>query len=629
VLFGAARADTAENRLFPTGSQPELYKVPAAGGRVVQVLGTPAEDAKLSADGRFIIYHDRKGGENDWRKHHKSAITRDIWAYDIKAGTHRKITGFAGEDRSPVLANGDEDFYYLSEESGTFNVHRMSVAGGPSTQVTKFKTNPVRFLSRANDGTLCFGYDGAIYTQRDGEASPELVNVMIAADARANNEVVVPVSGGASEFAVSPNGKEIAVVVRGGIFAANVDGGVTKRVTSSFGGETAVSFAPDGNALVYASERDGRWGIYETRRTRAAEPYFYASTVLRETPLVANARQNTQPAYSPDGKQLAFVEDRTTLRVLDLASKQTRTLLTDRELAPSADGSQYFAWSPDGQWILFDYAVPGFAPGEVGLVKSDGSGKIVNLTESGFEDRQAKWILGGQAMLWFSNRDGMKAVAYSGGAQNDAYALFFTRDAWDRFRLTKEEAALLKDIEEKRAKPEAPKDKKETADKEKKRGGQAPRHRLDRSGPAQGAPDHPLSVARRRPGQQGRRHPLLSRPIREGPEPVDDRPQDARDQDARDPQRQQRPHGLGQGAEVDFPAGRRLTLEDRSRERQARLDRHQGRDDGRRRRRAQVPVRARLAPGAGDVLLGGLSRRRLERLQAGLREAPVRHRRRL
>ncbi|MGE5741622.1 MAG: S41 family peptidase, partial [Candidatus Aminicenantes bacterium RBG_16_66_30] len=468
VLFGAARSDTAANRLFPTGSQPELYKVPAAGGHVVQILGTPAEDARISADGRFIIYHDKKGGENEWRKHHVSAIARDIWTFDIKSGAHKKITSFAGEDRSPVLANGDKDFYYLSEESGSFNVHRMSLAGGASTQVTKFKTNPVRFLSRAGDGTLCFGYDGAIYTQREGAASPTPVAIMITADARANNEVVVPVSGGAGEFAVSPNGKEIAVVVRGGIFAASVDGGVTKRVTSSFGDETAVSFAPDGNALVYASERDGRWGIYETRRTRAAEPYFYASTVLQETPLVANAHQNTQPAYSPDGKQLAFIEDRTTLRVLDRASKEIRTLLTDRELAPSADGSQYFGWSPDGQWILFDYAVPGFAPSEVGLVKADGSGKVVNLTESGFEDRQAKWILGGQAMLWFSNRDGMRAAAMSGGAQADAYALFFTRDAWDRFRLTKEEAALLKEIEEKKVRPEAPKDKKETADKEKK-----------------------------------------------------------------------------------------------------------------------------------------------------------------
>lgn len=470
VLFGAARLVTADNRTFPTGSQPELYRVPAAGGRAVQILGTPAEDARYSADGRFLIYHDKKGGENEWRKHHVSAIARDIWVCDVATGAHRKVTAFAGEDRSPVLTDGDKSFYYLSEESGSFNVHRMPVQGGASTPITKFTKNPVRFLSLASNGTLCFGYDGAIYTQRGDAAAPAPVPVLISADARANAEIIVPVSGGAREFAVSPNGKEIAVVVRGGIFAASIDGGVTKRVTSSFGDETAVSFSPDGNALVYASERDGRWGVYETRRTRAEEPYFYASTVLRETPLVVNGRQNTEPAYSPDGKRLAFVEDRTTLKVLDLATKQTVTLLTDRELAPSADGSQYYQWSPDGQWLLFDYAVPGFAPGEVGLIKADGSGRVVNLTESGFEDRQARWILGGQGMLWFSNRDGLKAVAQSGGAQTDAYALFFTRDAWDRFRLTKEEAALLKDIEENKdkAKGDAAKDKKEPTGKDKK-----------------------------------------------------------------------------------------------------------------------------------------------------------------
>ena len=469
VLFGAARGDAASNRLFPTGSQPELYKVPAAGGRAVQVLGTPAEDARLSRDGKLLVYHDRKGGENEWRKHHTSAIARDIWAYDTQTGRHRMITGFAGEDRSPVFTPDEKGFYYLSEESGSFNVHRLATGGGASTQVTKFTKNPVRFLSLADDGTLCFGYDGAIFTMREAPgAEPRQVPVLLSSDARANNEVVVPVSGGAREFAVSPNGKEIAVVVRGGIFAANVDGGMTKRITSSFGQETGISFSPDGNAIVYASERDGRWGIYETRRTRVEEPYFYASTVLKETPLVVNTLQNTEPAYSPDGKELAFVEDRATLKVMDLASKQTRTLLTIKELALSPDGGQYYRWSPDGKWILFDYAVPGFAPGEIGLVKADGSGKTVNLTESGFEDRTAKWILGGQAMIWFSNRDGLRAAAMSGGVQGDVYALFFTRDAYDRFRLTKEEAALLKEIEEKKTKPEAPKDKKEPADKEKK-----------------------------------------------------------------------------------------------------------------------------------------------------------------
>lgn len=469
VLFGAARQDTAANRLFPTGSQPELYKVPVAGGRAVQVLATPAEDARYSRDGRFIIYHDKKGGENEWRKHHTSAIARDIWVYDTQTARHHKITTFAGEDRSPVYTDDEKAFYYLSEESGSFNVHRMGAGGGASTQVTRFKTNPVRFLSLATDGTLCFGYDGAIHTQAPAAgAAPRQVPITLSADSRANNEIVVPVSGGAREFAVSPNGKEIAVVVRGGIFASSIDGGVTKRVTTSLGQESSVSFSPDGNTLVFASERDGRWGIYETRRTRSEEPYFYASTVLKETPLIINSHQNTQPTYSPDGKELAFVEDRMTLKVLNLASKQTRVLLTDRELAPSADGGQYYQWSPDGRWILFDYAVPGFAPGEVGLIKTDGSGKVVNLTESGFDDGRAKWILGGQAMMWFSNRDGLKAAAQSGGSQNDVYGLFFTRDSWDRFRLTKEEAALLKDIEEKKTKPETPKDKKDPAEKEKK-----------------------------------------------------------------------------------------------------------------------------------------------------------------
>ncbi len=467
VFFGAARLDTASNRLFPTGSQPELYKVPVTGGRPVMVLGTPAEDVRISRDGRFMLYHDKKGGENEWRKHHTSAIARDIWAYDVRTGRHHKITSFAGEDRSPVFTPDEKSFYYLSEESGSFNVHRLAMGGGPSIAITEFGPHPVRFLSMAGDGTLCFGYDGEIYTMREGD-TPRKVAVILAADARANNEIVVPVSGGAREFAVSPNGKEIAVVARGGIFATNVDGGMTKRVTSSAGQESSVSFSPDGAAILYASQRDGRWGIYETRRTRAEEPYFYASTVLEEKPLVVNGRQNASPAYSPDGKELAFIEDRATLKVLNIASKATRTLLTIKELAPSASAGQSFAWSADGRWILFDLSVPGFAPGEIGLVKADGSAPAVNLSQSGFEDRRAKWILGGQAVMWASNRDGLKGAAWSGGSQFDVYALFLTREAWDRFHLSKEEAALLKEIEEKKAKTEAPKDKKEPAEKEKK-----------------------------------------------------------------------------------------------------------------------------------------------------------------
>jgi len=458
ILFGAARMDTAANRLYPTGSQPELYRVPVTGGRAEQVLTTPAEDVKVSRNGQFLLYQDKKGGENPWRKHHTSAITRDIWIYDSKAGTHKKITTFAGEDRNPVFTDNDQAFYYLSEESGTFNVQKMGLQGGKPQVVTSFKKLPVRFLSASDTGTLCFGYDGQIYTMKPS-GQPQKVAVAMAVDAKSNNERVMPVSSGARELSVSPTGKEVAFIFRGEVFVTSVEGSTTKRITNTPEQERGVSFSPDGKSLVYTSERNGRLGIYETRKTRDEEPHFYASTVLKETPLIANTHQNAQAVYSPDGKELAYVEDRSSLKIYTLETKLSRVLLTAKELD---EGEQYFQWSPDSKWILFDYSVPGIAPGEVGLIRADGKGTAINLTQSGFNDSRARWIMAGKAMLWISNRDGLRAVAQGGGAQSDVYAMFFTPDAWDRYRLTKDEFALVKEAEEKKDKDKAKDAAKET-----------------------------------------------------------------------------------------------------------------------------------------------------------------------
>ena len=455
VVFGSSRQDVAANRQFPTGYMPELYSVSIKGGRVKQVFSTPAEDVKYNRDGSKMIYHDKKGQENPWRKHHTSSVARDIWLFDTKTQKHTKLTTFAGEDRNPIFADNDKSLFYLSETSGSFNVHKLSVDNPAQSQaITNFKKHPVRFLSAANDGTLCFGYDGEIYAQKAG-AQPQKVSINIAADARANNERVVPVSGGVRDMAVSPNGKEVAYIFRGEVFVSSVEGGLTKRITNSPEQERSVGFSPDGKALIYSSERGNSWKIYETRINRKEEPYFYASTVLKETVLIANDKENYQPEYSPDGKEVAFLEDRATLKILNLATKQTRTILTDQELFSWGDNDQYFQWSPDGKWFLFDYNIPGVREGEIGLISTDGQGKVVNLTQSGFDDGRAKWVQGGKAMLWFSNREGLKSLSQSGNSQQDAYALFLTQAAFDKFKLTKEEAALAKELDEKNAKPAA------------------------------------------------------------------------------------------------------------------------------------------------------------------------------
>jgi len=447
VVFGSARQDLATNRQFPTGSQPELYQVPTQGGRVEQIFSTPAEDVKYSKDARTLVYHDKKGGENAWRKHHTSSIARDVWMYDTKSGKHTKLTTFAGEDRNPILSEDGKTVTFLSERTGSFNVHRFSVDSPEKVEtLTSFKKHPVRFLSRANEGTLCFSYDGELYTLKP-DAKPQKVNIQIASDARSNNEKILTVSGNARGMAVSPNGKEVAFIYRGEVFITAVEGGMTKRITHTPEQEQEVSFSPDGKALLYASERGNSWNIYESRISRKEEPYFYASTVLKETPIIENKKENYQPAYSPDGKEIAYIEDRMTLKVYNLASKKSRTLLTDQELFSMRDNDQYFQWSPDGKWIVFDYSVPGIASGEVGLIATDGKGKVVNLTENGFQDYKAKWVQGGKQLLWFTNRDGLRSQAQSGSSQADVYAMFLTQKAFDDFNMSKEEAALAKDIE--------------------------------------------------------------------------------------------------------------------------------------------------------------------------------------
>lgn len=254
VIFTAVRQDKFTNVQFPSGVMPELYSVPVNGGFVKQILSSPAYNATFSPDGKKIIFHDRKGYEDDFRKHHTWAVTRDIWVYDLKSKTYTQLSKFNGEDRNPVFIDNDA-FYYLSEENGSYNVFRSSLSN-PTVKnaVTNMKNNPVRFLSRANDNTLCFNYDGEIYTMKEG-GQPKKVEIRIAYDGREEFAKPIPVSN-FTEASLSPNGKEFVYVFRGEIFVSSVDQGTTKRITNTSRQERNVSFSPDGKSIIYAAETD-------------------------------------------------------------------------------------------------------------------------------------------------------------------------------------------------------------------------------------------------------------------------------------------------------------------------------------------------------------------------------------
>ncbi|HUP12377.1 MAG TPA: hypothetical protein VM187_09205, partial [Niastella sp.] len=412
----------------------KLYEVPTTGGRSVMYLSAGSEFARFNSKGDKLIFQDRKGYEDAYRKHHTSAVTRDIWVYDTKKEEYTQVSSFEGEDREPVWGTDDNSFYFLSEKGGSQNIFKGTLGSKDAVQITKLKDNPVRFLTKATDGTLCFTYDGELYTMKEG-GSPQKVTVRIGTDTRTNAEKIIPVNANVTQTALSPNGKELAFVVRGEVFVTSVEGGYTKRITNTPQQERTVKFSPDGRSLYYSSERGNSWDIYRAYIERKEEPYFYASTVVREEPLIATAAEEFQPELSPDGKEIAYLEERNIVKVYNLATKKSRTIIPQGVNFSYADGDQYYTWSPDGKWIALNSSEGRWGASEVALMKADGSGERMNLTQSGFFDGAPKWAFGGKALLWTTDRDGKKPLAYQGAREVDVYAMFFDQDAYDKFKL--------------------------------------------------------------------------------------------------------------------------------------------------------------------------------------------------
>ena len=454
ILFSASIQDPASSALFPAASMTELYKVPTAGGRTLQVLGTPAEAVCFEKSGNRFLYQDRKGGENEWRKHHTSSITRDIWMCDLKTGMQTNLTNRGGEDRNPVLAPDGETVYFLSERDGdSFNVYAFPLSQPQSVKaITSFKTHPVRFLSMSNDGTLCYGYDGEIYTQQAG-STPRKISVKIIRDDQAQI-VNLKYSDRATSATASADGKQIAFIVRGEVFVTSADYATTKQITHTAARESNLSFSPDNRTLAYDSERNGNLQIYLAKITREEDPNFPNATLIKEEPLLPSTTiERSHPQFSPDGKELAFIEDRNRLMVFNLETKKLRRI-TDGSTWYSTGGGFDYAWSPDGKWFTLEFTGNKHDPySDIGLVSAQGNSEIINLTNSGYNSGSPCFVLDGNAILFVTERYGMRAHA-SWGSLDDAMLVFLNQDAYDKFSLSKEDYELYKEANADRKKTE-------------------------------------------------------------------------------------------------------------------------------------------------------------------------------
>ena len=327
-----------------------IYRIRASGGTPMPVSVESYRNESMAApspDGASVAVVGGGMGDWQWWRHGRSHIDEGaVWLLrDDGSHQYTRLTPDDARAEWPMWAADGRTLYYMTDRSGAENIWRVPLGGGSESAVTSFTDGRVLWPSLAANGSLlAFERDFGIWTLDPASGQARPLAITLAGAIRGPLAKHEDLGDGFSQIALSPDGKKLALIGHGEVFATDAGkGGHARRLTRTAAEEYDLVWAPDSRRLVYGSEREGHGQLY-----------LYDFDSGKETALTRDAGEDTAPQFSPDGKQLAFLRNDRELCVLDLASGKLRILAkAPIDLPRPLDSGQPFSWSPDGRWIAY------------------------------------------------------------------------------------------------------------------------------------------------------------------------------------------------------------------------------------------------------------------------------------
>ena len=322
----------------------DIYRVSVEGGTPAQVSADRFVNefaAAPSPDGQNLAFSARGNASTQWwRNGHSHLDECEIWLMrGLSTSSYERLVERGAKNMWPMWSADGRSLFFMSDRSGAQNIWVRPI-NGQAKQVTQFKDGRVIWPNISYDGrVIVFERNFAVWKldTQNGQAS----QVPITRRGASTGPVIehLTLNNQFQDLALSPDGRKVAFVARGEIFAASArDGGNAARVTNSLARESQIVWAHDSRRIVYVSERD-----------QVPHLFLYDFTNNTETQLTRDALGDSAPRFSPDGKSLAFVRDGKELRVMDVQTKQERSL-AQGYLSRAPRG---LAWSPDNKWIAY------------------------------------------------------------------------------------------------------------------------------------------------------------------------------------------------------------------------------------------------------------------------------------
>lgn len=367
----------------------DVFRVRASGGTPMRVAGDRYVSeywAAPSPDGRRLAITARGTTAGQWWRRGSSHLDEaEIWTVTLDATpAYARVSSGQrpgkGRDVWPMWAPDGQTLFYASDRGGVENLYRQRVGAAESQAITQFTDGRVLWPRITRDGSsIYFERDFQIWSLRtDGTQPARALRFTLRGAPTAASSERLSLSTGVQAFALSPDAKKLALIIRGELFAADAkEGGEATRLTRSVAPEGMPAWAPDSRRIAFTSWREER-----------ARIYVYDVAARSERALTAGG-DDVNPRWSPDGKLIAFVRAGRELRTVDVATG-TETLLArgaqlgkvpflpDRNFAFSPDGSHLAYLDITSQGFLNAFVVPvaGGAPRQVTFLSNAFGGSI-------------------------------------------------------------------------------------------------------------------------------------------------------------------------------------------------------------------------------------------------------------